>query len=287
MKETLKPAGGDLSIPFFSPVLHCISMTAIVFLRSSFGFRYLGSKAVFFAFAWAFALFAVYAWIEPGVWREYRSVCVFGIAAIVLYTAHLFVAFSRALRQVGRHDRDVGYSHALRLMKYPTGRDTERLHLWIEPALVFCAAAAFRFLFNERHLSAWLMFVGVCFWCKEALSYWMGIRVLKAQQDMLEDAGDMGDINPGASAPEPPKATRREPVKKKRNFNAVESQKPENHFAKVLELREPFTLEMAEENYRRLTMREHPDIRGDSPESNATTAELNEAIEYFRSGLKG
>lgn len=282
------PAGSELRIPFFSPALHCVAMTAIVFLRSSFGYRYLSPKSVFFAFSWAFALFSIYAWNEPEIWREYRVACVFGSAAIILYWVHLLIAFIREVREQGRHDRYSGTPHALVLLpKDPPWRQVEMLELWAEPAAVLFAAAALRFLFRERHLSAWLVFVGLCFWCKEALNYWFGLRFLKAQKDMLDDATDTADA-PSSTilGQEAPKATRTEPVKRKRNTAAAEETAREKHFAAILRLRFPYTLQIAEENYHTLIKLEHPDAGENSAETNTRAAELNEAIEFFRASLR-
>ena len=290
MKDTQMPAGSDLRIPFFSPVLHCVAMTAIVFLRSSFGYRYLRPKSVFFAFSWAFVLFTIYAWNEPDVWREYRAACVFGGTAMILYWIHLLLAFIRECREQGHHDLYSGTPHAVRLLrKDPPWRQVEMLELWAEPAAVLVAAAVLRLLFKEHHLSAWLAFVGVCFWSKEALNFWRGLRFEKAQKDTLEDAQSMAEAegNPQAIHQEPPKATRKEPVKKKRNAPPSEGTAPEARFAKILRLRPPYTLANAEENYRALIRLEHPDGHENSPESNAATADLNEAVEFFREKLAG
>jgi hypothetical protein len=46
-----------------------------------------------------------------------------------------------------------------------------------------------------------------------------------------------------------------------------------------------YTLEKAEENYTALVQLEHLDANENSPESNAATAELNEAFAFFRDTL--
>ena len=152
--------GAEPRIPFFSAALHCVAMTALVFLRSSFGFVYLRPKSVFFVFSWAFALFTIYAWIESAVWREYRSVCIFGVAAMTLYWIHLLVAFARQWGKQDQHDRYSGTSHGLRLMRKegmsPTSRLEWKFHVLAEPAVVLFAAAGLRFVFGVSHLSSWL-----------------------------------------------------------------------------------------------------------------------------------
>jgi hypothetical protein len=264
-------------------------MTALVYLRSSFGFIFLRPKSVFFAFSWAFILFFIVAWLEPEFWREYRAVCIFGLGSVALYWIHLLVAISRELYRAGEHDQYSGTSHILRLLRR-RGLTTEsaemNVHLLGEPATVLLFSIVLRFVFAEKHLSAWLVIVAVCMICKEGMNYWFRVRRDKIKDDMISDAKDQGeslpDNHPPAAAP---KATRKKPVKRKRNTVTAEEKAQEMHFAELLRLREPFTLEKAEENYRTLIRLEHPDANEDSPESNARTAELNNAIEFFRSRL--
>ena len=282
--------GGEPRIPLISPALHCVAMTALVFLRSSFGYVYLRPKSVFLVFSWAFALFTIYAWNEPDVWRSYRAACLFGVAAIILYWLHLLTAVIGQWRGKGPHDRFSGISHVVPLMRRrgasPESELEKKLHLWGEPAAVLLAAAITR-LFGETHLSAWLLFVSLCFWCKEALNQWFQIRQTKRQKDIFDDASDTPDAPsttiPGQDAPKP---TRKERVKRARNTVAADETEREKRFAKLLRLREPYTLDAAEENYRTLIRLEHPDASGDTPEHTARAAELNQAIEFFRESLR-
>jgi hypothetical protein len=85
---------------------------------------------------------------------------------------------------------------------------------------------------------------------------------------------------------EPPKATRTEPVKMKRNTAHADEAAREERFAKLLRLHAPYAIEKAEENYKTLIQMEHPDTHENSPESNAAGAELNEAIAFFRDRLR-
>jgi hypothetical protein len=102
MKDRQMPLdGGEPRILVLSAALHCAAMTVLVFLRSSFGFVFLRPKSVFFAISWAFVLFVIYAWCEPDVWAAYRSVCLFGVAAMLLYWTHLVQAFARELGEQG------------------------------------------------------------------------------------------------------------------------------------------------------------------------------------------
>jgi hypothetical protein len=218
----VEPSGVQPRIPVVSALLHCVSMTALVYLRSSFGFVYLSPKSVFFAFSWAFALFTVYAWIEPQVWTEYRAACLFGIGATALYWLHLLIAFIRELYHRGEHDQYSGTSHAVRLMRQtertPNSPFEMNMHLWAEPSVVLIGALALRFVFGERHLSAWLVFTALCLWCKEAFNYWHHLRHGKRQQDIFGDAGDTVESpSPNTIHIQPPKAVRKPGVKRKRN----------------------------------------------------------------------
>jgi hypothetical protein len=277
-------------IPVLSPTIHCAAMTALVFLRSGFGFVFLRPKSVFFAFSWAFILFAIFAWNELYWWREYRAVCLFGMAAIAFYWLHLAITISREFRQTGAHDHYSGTSHALLLIRL-FGISKEhaelRVHLWIEPALVLMISATLRVVFSERHLSVWLAIVALCMFCKEFMNYWYGeIRRQKIGKDMAGDAQRQGESLSDSGIPTgPPKATRKEGVRLKRNTGFAEEAEREERFAKLLRLRPPYTLEKAEENYKALVQLEHPDANRNSPESNAATAELNEAISFFRDRL--
>jgi hypothetical protein len=196
-------------------------MTALVYLRSSFGFVYLRPKSVFFTFSWAFGLFAVYAWNEPEVWREYRAVCFFGIGAVALYCVHLLISFVRELYHTGEHDHYSGTSHPLRLMRragWVPSLFEMNVHLWAEPAAVLIVALALRLIFDEQHLSTWLVFAAFCLWCKEAFNYWHHLRQRKRQGDILGDAGDTVEAPASDSAlVEPPKPTRKDRVKRQRS----------------------------------------------------------------------
>jgi len=288
MKDVQVPlAGGEQRIPILSPVFHCCAMTVIVFFRYSFGFEFLRPRSVFFAFSWAFVLFTVYAWNEPAVWAAYRPGCIFGVGAAALYWLHLSLAFGNEWRQNWRHDRHSGNSHILWILRFAGVPTTDRLegniHLWAEPSLVLLCAATLRLGWGEIHLSTWLIFAAGCFWCKEVLNRWFVLRHQKKQKDILVDAATT--IEPLMPTVEqgPVRATRKERVKRTRNTADADETARERHFAEILRLRVPYTLEGAEENYRTLIRLEHPDATGDdSAEGNTRAAELNEAIEYFR-----
>jgi hypothetical protein len=293
MKDVQMPlAGGEQRIPVLTPVVHCCAMTVLVFFRSNFGFNFLRPRSVFFAFSWAFVLFAIYAWNEPTVWSAYRLVCEFGVAATAFYWIHLSVAFANEWRQNWRHDRYSGDSHILSILRLagvpPTARLEGNIHLWAEPAIVLFCAAILRIGWNELHLSKWLFYAAGCFWFKEVLNRWFGLRYLKKQKDIFDDAA--ATVEPAAPTAEhgPVKATRKERVRRTRNTSDADETARERHFAEILRLRAPYVMEKAEENYRTLIRMEHPDATGeDSPEANARAASLNEAIEFFREYLAG
>jgi hypothetical protein len=289
MKDKQIPTPGtEPRIPVISAVLHSVSMTVLVFLRSSFGFAYLSPKSVFFAFSWAFILFTIVAWNEPEIWREFRVVCFFGMAAVILYWLHLFGAFLRELYGKGEHDHYSGRSHPLRLMRkkgrVPGSVFEMNLHLWGEPAAILIGGLALRLVLRERHLSMWFVLVAVCLWFKEAFNYWHQLRQRKRQGDIFEDAGETVEPHSATEShnSEPPKATRKAPVKRGRSAAATAEAERERRAAELLRLLPPYSLEKAEENYHALIKTDHPDANDGTPESTAMSAELNEAIAYFR-----
>jgi hypothetical protein len=284
--------GTEPRIPVVSATVHCIAMTVLVFLRSSFGFAYLSPKSVFFAFSWAFILFTIFAWNEPAVWRQYRSVCLFGMAAAALYWMQLLGAFLRELYRKGEHDHYSGRSHALRII---SGAGTQgalaemNLHLWAEPAAVLLTGLVLRFAFAERHLWIWLCFAAICLWFKEAFNYWHRLRQQKRQGDIFDDAGDTVEppSSAGTQTQEPPKATRKARVKRERSAPDPVEIERESRAAELLRLLPPYTLEKAEENYHALIKMSHPDRNEGATESVERSVALNEAIEFFRERLRG
>lgn len=283
-------AGAEPRIPFVSAALHCVAMTVIVFFRFSFGYVYLRPKSVFFAFSWAFVLFCIVAWNEAALWPDYRSICVFGAVAMILYWLHLFIAVSAQWREKGPHDRYSGTSIIVRFLKTAgvpvTAILERRVHLWVEPGTTLAVAAFFWIATPAQRLASWLFFVAVCFWCKEALNRWFEIRQTKRQKDIFDDAADTPDApTTTVLAKESPKPTRKEGVKQPRNKASAEITAKERRFADLLRLRHPYSLEKAEENYLTLIKLEHPDASEQTPESNARAVELNEAIEFFRQRL--
>lgn len=215
--HTERPKVGP--IPILSPAMHCVAMTALVYLRRDFGYAFLRPKAVFFAFTWALVLFCIFAWNEPEVWSEYRFVCIFGAGAASLYWLHLLLTFIRDVKRRGEDDHYSGRSHLLAAGVSDPERVEFYLHVWGEPALVACAGAVLRLLIHERHLSTWLFIVAACLAASEYMNFWSGvIRREKVAKDMAADAEaqteQLGGAEEGCAFP---KASRKDPVKIKRN----------------------------------------------------------------------
>lgn len=288
MDDVIHQRPNPTPIPILSPALHCVAMTVLVYLRSSFGYTFLRPKSIFFACSWAFVLLFIMAWNEPPYWREYRAVCIFGAGAVVLYWLHFAATFFREWLKQGEDDQYPGTPHALRFaraLRFPV-TSGETIRFFIEPGLVFVVAALLRLAFCERHLSTWLVVVSGCMIGREAINYWTTIRREKVIAETVRKAKQQGDAFSDQPAAPVPKATRKEPVRRQRNTATAEESARETRFSELLRLRKPYTLDKAEENYRALIKLEHPDASEDSPESNARAAELNEAIDFFRNRLR-
>lgn len=226
--KQVAPTSIEPRIFFVSAFLHCVSMTALVYLRSSFGFGFLRPKSVFLAFSWAFALYATYAWIDGAAWAKHQSFILFGGGSVTLYLFHLLVAIRREWKQTGEHENYSGASHLTRLVGRSTAspRFEAGAHLWAEPGAVLFASALFLIIRRDPIFSCWLLFVAASLWSKEALNHWFQIRQRKRQRDMFGDTEE--EIAPPTAtnlAVEPPKATRRERVKRaRRNTAATDDQ---------------------------------------------------------------
>lgn len=281
-------AGPQPRIPVISGILHWLAMPAIVLLRSRFGFAYLSPKSMFLACGWAATLFFIYAVVQPGAWLRFWAVASFAFGASVLYVIHLVSAFRRELDRKGNHDHFSGSSHLLRLPGLQDLRGREKpetmIHLWLEPFLVFVAAAVLRAFFREQLLSSWLLIVALAFWLKEFFNYWYLLRSDKKQEDIMDDAEEKMPSMPGsADVPLPNAAGRKAKVKRApAPAQTVEQTEMEHRHAEVLRLMPPYSLEQAEANYRALSKITHPDATLQSAGSTERMAELNAAIEHFR-----
>lgn len=198
MKDSqLPPTSAEPRIFLVSQVLHCVSMTALVYLRSNFGFGYLQPKSVFIAFSWAFTLYAIYAWVECDVWREHRAVLWFGAGTMILYWLHLFHTVHREWRGKAEHDNFAGVPSMQSIMKrfdaLASARFNRQWRLWGEPTAAFVAGLCFYLIENERHLSTWLALTACCMWAKEIINLWFHIRRQKKRKDIIEDATEAFD----------------------------------------------------------------------------------------------
>jgi len=284
-----RPAPGR--IPVLSPTLHCIAMTALVYLRASFGFTLFRPRTIFFALSVAVAVFDYIAWHEPDLWQGYRAVCTFSGGAVALYWLHYGICLVGQWRRKSEPDDYSGRSHALRVLKsfgISMPAMQMHIHLWVEPAAVLLFAATLRYAFNEHHLSAWLVLVAACIIGTETLNYWTEIRREKIAKDITAEAEDRGKtLESDQPITEAPQAARVAGQTIPRKVVLSEEEARAKRFGEVLEITEPYDLDEAEANYHRLIQLHHPDTHGNSSESNQRTAELNEAIEFFRERVGG
>lgn len=278
-------------IPVLSPTLHCVAMTALVYLRSSFGLTLFRPRSIFFAFSVAVGVLDYIAWHEPDFWNEYRAACIFGGGAVALYWLHLSITFVRELRRKSEKDDYSGTSHVFRVLRRLgiSGPKTEmNVHLWLEPVIVLMFSAILRLVFAEQHLSTWLVVVAVSMFSTEGLNYWTEIRRDKIAQDITEDAEDRRNALGGnRPVPEAPQAARVARQHVKRTVVLTEEEARAKRFAQALGITEPYDLDEAEVNYRDRIRLHHPDTHENSAESNRASRELNEAIEFFRKTLGG
>ncbi|MGB8169005.1 MAG: hypothetical protein WCF18_16020 [Chthoniobacteraceae bacterium] len=162
---------------------------------------------------WTVALFSVYAWLEPGMWARYRTVCVYGLTAFALYCFHLAYSVWQQTRKRAVNDQSSGRSHLWRFIPQPDEGRAElefKLHLLGEPILVLAIATAFR-LAKVPRLPAWLTFAAICLFASEFANYWLTLRREKRQEDMMTEAAEKGAAaSEGMDIPAP-KATRKPP----------------------------------------------------------------------------
>lgn len=282
-----EPTVGTSRIPFVSPLLHCIAMSVIVYLRSSFGFNYLRPRAVFFAISWVLVVFSAYAFLGEGNWRIYGRFCVFALGGVILYWIHFAIAFSRELYRAGKHDNDSGVAHASRLFFRNPASRTERMErIWrtcIEPgAIVVLSFVSWQM--GERLLAAWLVVAAIALSLKEFLNFWFSVRKETILRSMKEDAEALSADSPVANAADRVPEPTRKPIAK-RVRGTVLSPLEElriKRYAELLELSEPYRLEEAEPNYRRIIRQFHTDTGEGGTASDAGAADLSEAIAFFR-----
>ena len=286
-----QPAAPDPTprIPIVSDVLHCVSMTALVWLRSGFSYVFLGPKSVFFAFSWAVMLMSYIARHEPAIWPDVRALCIFAVGGAILYWIHLFYAWTRELR---RTDAYSGTSHLLFFTKWTTEswywKLETKIQMVAEPVVVLVVAVILRTIFSEHHLSAWLVVTATAMSAKSALNYWFEVRRQKRREQMREEIEQESELKHEQAGrdSEPPKTTRK-PPKQRQRTRAISptANDDEKRYAELLQLPDSYDLETVEQAYRDVIKRVHPDTHGDSEEATRRTAALNEAVEYFRARL--
>ncbi len=264
------------SIFLLSPLLHCVSMTVLVYLRSSFGYAFLRPKSVFLALSWALLLYAIYAWVEGTVWWEHRALLWFGIGAASLYCLHLFLTMSREWRGVAVNDADSGISHFVRVTSpFSSVKSAgSGLRIWAEPALVTIFAFLLRVVAGPNGLSSWLLFAALCLLGKEAINHWFRQRRRKRRGDILEDAGEDFEEQGSTAAPplEPPApGARKTKVHRSRAHSNSKGDEECRRYEEILRLLPPYDLTMAEANYHRLIKADHPDVSAGSEESTRRT----------------
>ena len=291
MRDTHGERSAPGRIAGLSPILHCVTMTGLVYLRSSFGLTLFRPRIIFVALSIAVALLDDIPRESSDAWREYRALIIFGNGAVVLYWLHFAITFFRELYRKSGHDDYSGTSHGFRLLRslgISTPTAEMNLHLWIEPAAVILFAAALRYVFNEQHLSTWLMIVAPCMFLKESLNYWAEIRRLKILDEVNDKAKEQGNqLGGGKTTPEAPDATRTGEQTMKRTVVLSEEEQKAIRFAAVLGITEPYDLEEAEANYLERIQTTHPDTHGNLPESQRHSTDLGEALEFFRQKLAG
>src|SRR4051812_7592097 len=106
--KTIKDIHGERSTPgrilIVSPALHCVAMTALVYLRSSFGFTMFRPRTIFFAVSFALIVLDYIAWNEADIWREYHTLCIFAAGERLFYWLHFGVTVGRELHRKAERD---------------------------------------------------------------------------------------------------------------------------------------------------------------------------------------
>ncbi|WP_176159494.1 hypothetical protein [Prosthecobacter debontii] len=197
-----------------------MSMTVLVFLRSSFGYAFLRPKSIFLAGSWAFILFSIYAWNEPAVWRTNKGLCLFGCTSATLYMFHLISVYVTEVRDTATHDNDSGTPHILRLLSWLKTETTSELRnlvvMVVEPALVLSAALILRLGGQAvNNLSSWLIYTAFAMFLKEGINYWLQIRQRKRYRDAMNDAEE-GFGSGNTSQADLPAPIRKAKVKRQR-----------------------------------------------------------------------
>lgn len=267
-------------LPIISPILHFISMTGVVFLRTNFGYVYLRPKSIFLSLGWAQLLFAIYVCLEPGMLPKYGWGALFGAAAFVLYAIHLGNSVFRQVLRNGAHDKDSGHPHLMDFVPKNKKVPVTLIKLWVEPGMILVASIIIRKVAADSWLPNWLVLVALSLWFKEFVNYWCQLRQGKVHDDMVKDTEETVG---GSQFSAPQEMLNVHTARKEKVVRPRAGQNLEAKYGSILQLNWPFTLEQAERNYRTLIKECHPDTHGEI--GNERAAELQEALEYFRSTL--
>ena len=198
-------------IPLLSPLLHCVAMSALVYLRTSFGLTLYRPRSIFFALSFAIGVLDFIAWNEPAIWNRYSALCIFAAGSVLLYWIHFSIALWREFSKDADADDFAGVSHILRIVGQRESSFEKELaiYLWYEPGVVILAAVFLRLAFGETQLSLWLAIVAPCMFLKELLNHWTEIRREKIAGNMTEEAGRLGaSLNDEREEPAAPRPTR-------------------------------------------------------------------------------
>lgn len=185
MKDNQAKNDATLSgVPLLSPLLHCIAIPIVVFLRFNFGYAYLGPKFIFLPVIFTGSAASLLAWQFSSLQDNVRGLIGFHIAASALYLVHLAIAHGSIWARSSEHCQFSGSSYLLALSPAKSRNDFEPwAHRVIEPLIVGVGAA----LIGES-LGAFLMIAAISLLMKEWINAWYTLRQQKAAEDAIIDA---------------------------------------------------------------------------------------------------
>lgn len=183
--KPLAPQTPSGCIPLISPLLHCVAMPVLVFLRHSFGYNYLRPKKIFLASVIVTGGFAFAVWHDPAL-KALFPLAAFAALASALYLAHLVSGIIRLTRGDAEHDQYSGTSFLLAFVPPSRRRKCEGfIHCVGEPLLT----SGMGYLVPHP-LGKTLVMCGIALGMKEVIRAWLSLRFDKALSDNLADAKD-------------------------------------------------------------------------------------------------
>lgn len=263
-------------IPIISPILHCFAMPVIVFWRRNLGYSFLSPKSVFLSSIIGVLMLSYIVWNDPFFREKYLELAIFSLSASILYLVQLVRAISKQSTRTAEHDQDSGISRiSVLLSKF--AKPQRIIQGVIEPLFTIILGLFLRF----NPLGEILIFMGAAFALKELIRYWLTTRREKRMQDSLVDANTMVEkmkpVTKNARASDKGR-TDEETHTRKFHKDAAE----ESHYAEILRLLPPYSIEGAEANFAAL----FESINPESPNAKETIRRLDEAIGYFRNWLE-